>query len=89
MGDLVHVVADAAQLREQGRVHSPIGWPGGHIDFADQDQLLAQPRNRQAKLLRLRRFQRVIVLGHANADHAAARSLRVRSSSRHRLRLIS
>lgn len=83
MRDLVHVVADAAQFCEQGWVHGPIGRPGGHIDFAGQDQLLAQARNGQAKFLRLRSLEHVIVLGHANADHLRAGAFLVCASSRH------
>ena len=83
MGDLVDVVADAAQLREQGRVHGAVGGTGAHVDLPGEHQPFAQARHGQAELFGLRGLQRVIVIGHADADHAAARSLRVCASSRH------
>jgi len=83
MGDLIHVVADAAQLREQGRVHGAVGGADGHIDLAHEHQPLTQARDGQTELFGLGGFQRVIVIGHADADHAAARCLRVCASSRH------
>lgn len=83
MGDLVDVVADAAQLREQRRVHGAIGGERARIDLAVQHQPLAHAGDGKPKLLRLRSLQRVVLIRHADADHPAARCLRVCSSSRH------
>ena len=88
MSDLVDVVADATQLREQCRVHGAVGGLSAHIDLALQHQPLAETGDRQTQVPRLRRLQRIVVVGHANADHAAARSAFVRPSSRHQNCLI-
>lgn len=41
--DLVDVVADAPQLREQRRVHQFVGWPSVHLNLAFQHQPFAKP----------------------------------------------
>lgn len=83
MSDLVDVVADAAKLGEHHRVHSPVCRAAAHIDLALQHQPFAQTRYGQPQLSGLADAQRVVLVGHADADHTVARSLRVCPASRH------
>jgi len=83
MSDLIDVVSDASQLGEQGRVHRAVRWPRAHIDLAFENKPLAQPRRCQAELAGLRNFLRIVIIGHADADHLRAGALLVCPSSRH------
>lgn len=61
MGDLVGVVAEAADLREQRRVHRSVRL-GAHLNLPLADQPLAQTRDRHPRLARVDAPAQVFIL---------------------------
>lgn len=81
--DLIDVVADAPQLREQRGVHHLVGRALVQIDFAFQHQPFAQTRGGQTKLTCLCDLEGIVIFGHADADHFSAGTFLVRPSLWH------
>ena len=82
VGELVDVVADAAELGEQRRMQYGVV-RGDDLELALRDQALAQTRHREARRSGLHSQTGVSLFGHADQYLAGPGSRRVRTRSRH------
>ncbi len=87
MRNLIGVVAETADLREQRRIHRAI-FAGRHLDLALADKPLAQPRDRHPRLARVDAPAQVLILRQPDGHGPVARCAGMGTSSGHLIRLI-
>lgn len=87
MRNLIGVVAETADLREQRRIHRAI-FAGRHLDLALADKPLAQPRDRHPRLARVDASPQVLILRQPDGHGPVARCAGMGTSSGHLIRLI-